>query len=287
VRRPGAAALGLLALLVGGCGQAQNTPRTAVAGYLTQVNAVEKQLAAPLTSVTRTIVQFAHQSRAQGVSRLRVVPPAQAQALLRADAQINGLRDHLAALKAPAPAQRLRALLLELVDRQARLTRQMAKLVVFLPRFSQAMAPLAPALVRLEHVLSVAQAQGPAAVAAVYSEKAVALRDFRAVALAILRDLRGLDPPAVSLPPYRAQVRAVQGMASSADGLAVALGSGSTTAARPLLVQFSRAAAGPAALSAQKAQIAAIRAYDAQLSSLNRLGVTASRERLQLTKQLH
>ncbi|MEA2157641.1 MAG: hypothetical protein QOD66_21 [Solirubrobacteraceae bacterium] len=288
----------LLALLLGGCGNTQNTPRAAVAAYVAKVNAVEKQLAPPLVSVTRTIVQFARQSRGQGASHVkgragagalgqfRVVPAGQADALLRADAQIKVLRGRLAALPAPGPAQRLRTLLLQLVDRQATLTHQMAKLVVFLPGFSEAMAPLGPALVRLERVLSVAQAQGSAAVAAVYTEKAVALRNFRAVALAILRALRKLDPPVVSLPAYQAQVRAIQGMATSAKGLAGALGSGSTTAARPLLVQFSRAATGPASLTAQKAQIAAIRAYNAQIASLNRVATAANRERLRISQTL-
>jgi hypothetical protein len=288
----------LLALWLGGCGGTQNTPRSAVAGYLTKVNAVEKQLTAPLVTVTRTIVQFAHQSRASRAAKVkqrvsagalgqfRAVPSGQADALLRADVQIHGVRVRLAALPAPAPAQRLRRLLLELVDRQATLTHQMAKLVVFLPGFSQAVAPLGPALLRLERVLSVVKAQGSAAVAAVYAEKSAALRSFRAVALVILHDLRRLDPPGVSLPAYRAQVGALQGMASSAEGLAGALGSGNTTAAQPLLVQFSRAAARPASLTAQKAQIAAIRAYDAQITSLNRLGADANRERLRLSQTL-
>jgi hypothetical protein len=287
----------LLTLLLGGCGNTHKTPRAAVAAYLTEVNAVEKQLAPPLVSVTRTIVQFARQSRASGAPRkkgagagalgqFRVVPGGQADALLHADAQIKGLRGRLATLPAPGPAQRLRTLLLELVDRQATLTHQMAKLVVFLPGFSQAMAPLGPALVRLERVLSVAQAQGPAAVAAVYAQKSAALRGFRAIALTIQRSLRRLDPPVVSLPSYRAQVRAVQGMARSAEGLAAALGASSTAAARPLLAQFSRAATGPTSLTAQRAQIAAIHAYDAQIASLNRLAEAASRERLRLSRTL-
>jgi hypothetical protein len=148
------------------------------------------------------------------------------------------------------------------------------------------MAPFGPALARLERVLSVVQAQGSAAVAAVYAEKSAALRSFRAVALVLLRNLRGLDPPGVSLPAYRAQVRALQGMASAAEGLAGALGSGDTTAAQPLLNQFRRAAATPASLTAQKAQIAAIRAYDAQIASLNRLAAAANRERLRLSQTL-
>jgi hypothetical protein len=283
VRRSGAAALALLALLLGGCGGSQSSPRTALARYVAQVNVVEKQLAAPLVTVTRTLVQFARQSR-RPRGAIGLAPVGDAQALRVTNGQINRLRGRLAALPAPAGAQRLRTLLLELVDRQAALTRQMVKLVVFLPGFARAMAPFGPALVALEHVLSVTQARGPSAVATVYAQKATALRGFRVVAIAILRDLRGLDPPALSQPPYRAQVRALTSLADTAGRLATALGSGSATQARPLLVQFSRAAAGPSSVAAQKAQIAAIRAYDAQLTSLNRLAEAASRERLRLSK---
>lgn len=255
----------------------------ALARYVAQVNAVEKQLAAPLVTVTRTLVQFARQSR-RPHGALGLAPVGQAEALRATNAQIVRLRGRLAALPAPAGAQRLRTLLLKLVDRQAALTREMVKLVVFIPGFARAMAPFGPALVALEHVLSIAQARGPAAVAAVYAQKATALRSFRVAAMAILRDLRRLHPPALSQPPYRAQVRALSSMADTAGRLATALGSGSATQARPLLAQFSRAAAGPTSVAAQKAQIASIRAYDAELTSLNRLAQAASRERLRLSK---
>ena len=75
-------------------------------------------------------------------------------------------------------------------------------------------------------------------------------------------------------------------MARSAGGLAGALGTGRTAATQPLLAQFSRSATGPTSLTAQKAQIAAIHAYDAQIASLNRLAEAASRERLRLSRTL-
>jgi hypothetical protein len=273
-----------LTLAVTGCGETQTTPRMAVASYLNEVNALERQLATPLVVVTRTIVQFSRDARSR--RPVRVAPAGQAEALLRSGAQITALRARLSSLTAPAPARRLRVLLLQLVDRQASLTRQMAKLVTFLPGFAQVMAPFGPALVGLERVLSLNQANGSSAVSAVYAEKAAALRNFRAVVLSILSRLRRLDPPAVSLPPYRAQLRSLAAMATTADALAAALQQGSATAAGPLLAQFSQAAAGPSSVTAQKAQIAAIRAYDAELTSLNRLAEAASRERLRLARTL-
>jgi hypothetical protein len=286
VRRAAAAALAL-ALLLGGCGSgSQNTSRAGVARYVAAVNATERQLSAPLADVTRTIVAYSQAARSKRGVAAAAPPAAEAQSLLRDGAQIDNLRGRLAALPAPAPARQLRAQLVELVDRQATLTRQMAKLVRFLPGFSLAMAPLGPALLRLERVLSISQAQGSAAVAQVYAEKAAALLDFRGVAVGILQALRSLDPPTVSVPPYRAQVRAVGTMVSTAGALARALSAGSAAQARPLLIAFSQAAAGPSSVAAQRARIAAIRAYDARLRSLNRLAEQASRERLRLSKTL-
>jgi hypothetical protein len=278
-----ALAVALPALLLAGCGGSHQTPRAAVARYVTQVNAVESQLAPPLVSVTRTVTQFAG---GRSASPLGVIPSAEAAALSRAGRRIGTLRARLAAIPAPAPAGHLRSLLLRLVDRQAALTRQMSKLVVFLPRFSLAMAPLRPSLIGLERVLGVTKAAGPAAVTAVYAEKAAALRRFRAALEGMLVKLRRLDPPVVSRPPFQAQVRALEGMSRAAGGLAGVLGAGNQAAVARLLMQFDRAAAGPVSRRAHQAQVMAVRAYDKQLTSLNHLAEQASRERLRLAKTL-
>lgn len=276
-----AAAVALLTLLLAGCGGSHDTPRADLARYVTQVNAVEKQLVPPLVSVTKTVGQFAG---GRSASPLGVIPSAEAASLAQAGRRIAVLRARLAALPAPAPARHLRSLLLALVDRQAALTRQMAKLVVFLPRFYRAMEPLRPSLATLERWLSVNQAAGPAAVAAVFAEKAAALRRFRTAVEGILAELRPLDPPPVSRPPLRAQVQALEGMAGAAGGLARVLGPGSSAAVKTLLTQFDRAASGPQSSRAHQAQVMAVRAYDGQLTSLNRLAEQAARERLRLVK---
>jgi hypothetical protein len=273
----------LIGLLLVGCGGSHDTPRTDLARYVTQVNAVEQQLAPPLVSVTRTVAQF---SGGRSASPLGVIPSAEAATLSQAGRRIRTLRGQLAALPAPAAAARQRSLLLALVDRQASLTHDMAKLVVFLPRFSLAMQPLQPSLVGLERVLGVTQAAGPAAVAAVYAEKSAALRRFQAQLDGILAKLRRLDPPAVSRPPFQAQVRAIQGMAHAAGQLAGVLSAGNPAAVKTLLTQFDQAAAGPVSARAHQAQVMAVRAYDRELESLNRLAEEASRERLRLTRAL-
>lgn len=286
--RLSAPALIAATVMIAGCGGSHPTPaRTSVADYVMQVNGIERSLGVPLLSVTRVASQFSRSKTSNGTKVVNQTPAEQHAALQVAVGQMVPLRKRLAALQAPAQAQRLRALLLGLTDRQISLARELSKLVVFLPGFTAAMGPLTPAVTNLERTLGVNQARGPAAVAQVYTEKAAALRQFRSVVLGILTRVQQLKPPAASTPTYRTQIRALEGMASAAGSLATVLPNGNSTAVSGLLAQFDRAATEPVSVTAQRAQAAAIRAYDAKLSSLNGLAEQASRERLRLSKSLH
>jgi hypothetical protein len=75
-------------------------------------------------------------------------------------------------------------------------------------------------LTHLEAALSVRSASGAGAVSDVYAAKAAALRRFRSQAHRIIGRLHGLSAPAASAPTYRAQVSALEGMATSAGRLA-------------------------------------------------------------------
>jgi hypothetical protein len=288
MRRLGASTLIVGALLLAGCGGSHPTStRTSVADYVMQINGVERSLGVPLLSVTRVAAQFSRSKTSNGTKVVNQTPAEQHAALQVAVAQMVPLRNRLATLTTPAQAQRLRTVLLELTDRQISLARELSKLVVFLPGFTSAMGPLTPAVTDLERTLGVNQAHGPAAVAQVYTQKATALRHFRSIVLGILARVQQLKPPAASTPTYRTQIRALQGMARAAGGLAAALPNGNSTSVSGLLARFDRAATEPVSLAAQRAQASAIRAYDAELSSLNGLAEQASRERLRLNKSLH
>jgi hypothetical protein len=271
---------GLIVLALGGllagCGQ-QQSQRAAVADYLKHVDRIEKQLATPLSKVTTTGSQFAQEQRSGG-SLTGLLPASQAQTLFSAWSQIELLRSHLAALRAPPPAAHLRSLLLEVVDGQAKLTRELAKLVVFLPGYARALRPLAPAMRRLEDALSGQTATGSAALAG----KAAALHQFQASLDRILGQLRRLQPPAVSRPDYNGQLAALKGMRTTAGELATALQGGSQTDLSQLLTKFDRAATSTETIAAQKARIAAARAYDGESSRLAQLSQDAEAERLRL-----
>lgn len=272
-----------LGVLVAGCGQ-QQSQRQAVATYLTRVNRVESELAHPLATVTSTGSQFAQEQRAGG-TLTNLVPASNERALLGAWTQIMALRARLAAIPPPPPAARLQGLLLQIVDGQAQLTHEVAELVDFLPRYSAALGPLAPATRSLEAALAANTSSGSSGVAA-YASKAAALRQFKDAVDAVLAHLRPLNPPSVSKPGYERQVQALQGMSASAGQLAGALAGGGQASVQQLLESFDRAAASNQTLAAQKAQIAAVRAYDDQSTRLAQLSQAAQQERLRLADTL-
>lgn len=274
-------------MFLAGCGSARSTPRQALRHYLVKVNAVERQLVKPLAQVTKADAQFAHdQSHRGAAATFDLLTRAPQHELLQADAQVRSLGGQLAAIPVPATARQLRTLVLRLIEAQSKLTRLSAKLVVFLPGFAAAMTPLGPALHQLERVLSVNQASGAAAVQAVYTEKESALLRFRATLDHIVRVLRHLPTPRPLKPNYQAQLRAVQGMSLSAGRLARALQQGSGSAIPQLLTSFDNAAVLPQTLPVQKAEIAAIKTYNAQVRHLTALAEQAQRERQRLVSEL-
>jgi hypothetical protein len=285
MRRLALAALAL-ALLTTGCGSSRPTERAQLAAYIKQVNKIESALTAPLTAVTRAGAEFASERSAGVTSANNLLDAAHERTLLRAWRQIRTLRGRLAAVKPPQAALHLHKLLLALIDGQASLTRQVAKLIVFLPGFARALSPLDPATRRLESVLVRQRAPGPAAVSALFAAKAAALRQFRSVVDGVLIQLRRLQPPPVSKPGYDAQVSALGGMSTSAGRLADALAGGAPTNVAPLLVAFDRAATSNQTVAVQRAEIAAVRAYDAQSVKLETLSRQIERERLRLADTL-
>lgn len=270
------------ALAAGGCGS--QAPARGEVAYIRQVNRIESQLVAPLQTVTRTSAEVAGRATQAGAAHRQQAARAEAASLAASLARIEAARGRLAALPAPAAAQRLRGLLLRLVDQEAHLTRQTAQLIAFLPAFDAALRPLGPATIRLKRVLAISQAAGAAAVQAVYAEKAAALRAFRATLQGILSRLSRVRPPVVSRPEYRAQVDSLQGMSGAAGRLATAVGAGDSAGIAPQLVAFDRAAAAARSAAEQRSQATADRAYNAQVARVQRLTAAAEDERLRLAQ---
>jgi len=273
-------------LLAAGCGHSSG-PRGALAGYITHVDEIESALRAPLRAVTHAGGEFAREQRAPSPTLKRRVEREREQSLLRDASQIASLRARLADLSPPAAAGHLRSLLLELTDAQLKLTREVAGMVVYLPQVSITLSALGPAMRRLVPALAPSHASGAGAVRRAYGAKAVALRGFAASLGRIQSQLRSLRPPRVSRPGYLAQLAALQGMSTNAERLANALSSGHTEDVARILLAFDRASTASQSAGAQRAQIAAVRAYDAQVRALGRISGSIEVERSRLANTVH
>jgi len=257
-----------LALLVAGCGGGGPSRRDLVAAYIEKVNTIQAQLTGPSRAIARASRRLAkpNADRAAVSGQLR-----------DAARRIDRLRVQTAALRSPAEAHRLRSLALELMTRQAALARELAALARFGPAYQTALSPLGQPIKRLKTALTT---KSPPLV------KAAALDSYAAAIGVALRRLGALDPPEVSAPAYRNQITALQGARSASLALALALRQKNAAAIPALLRRFELAARSNQTLAAQKMQIAAVRAYNERVSSLDDIAIRLHRERARLQKVL-
>jgi hypothetical protein len=273
-------------LLLAGCGSTHSS-RPAVARYIKQVNAIEAQLAGPLGRVTKAGSQFASSGSRTGGTLGSLSGLAQQQSLLSAQVRIRSLARKLAAIAPPPGAAELRKLVLELSSGEAGMTHELTELVEFLPRFSSGLQSLTPATAKLRAALAVTQplGSGAAGATAELAVKERALLLYQRELADVVRRLRRLVPPPVSRPQYVTEVGTLRRMSADAGRLARALTAGAPDV-RSLLVAFDTAAEGTQTVAAQRAEIAAIRAYNARVSRLSLLAQKVEAERLKLANTL-
>jgi hypothetical protein len=255
-------------LLGAGCGGGSSR-RHAVANYIDGVNAIELKLARPLLEVSRANRAFArpHANAQSVLGRLRT-----------ADRRIGVLSRRLAALPAPAEAQRLRRLLLELLGRERSMIGEVEQMAVFVPAFGRTLQPLAPANSVLKRELA---GKGSPA------KKASALDAFHSSVSSVLSRLRTLSPPPSSRAAWSQEVRTLERTNAAVAALSGALRAKNAKAIPKLVHDFDVAAASNQTLDAQRAVIAGVRAYDLRIKSLNRLGNRISSEEARLQRNVH
>lgn len=267
---PIAIAVLALGLLAAGCGGDRAARTAAVGSYIDRVNATQLKLAKPLLAVSRANRDFASPKKQADPAVLR-------QRLERSERKIRALRAELAGVTAPKEARKLRALMLALVDRELELTREVVQLVAFIPAFSHALGPIAPA--------------GPALKAALGSKqpvaaKAAALDRYHAVVEVVLARLAPLHPPPSSVPLYASQVQTLRQVRDAVAGLAQALRRKQRAQIAHFLRQFDLAAIANQSLAAQRAQISAVKGYNARIRTLDAIAVQIARERSRVQQQL-
>jgi hypothetical protein len=290
-----ASAVLALLLVAAGCGghSSQDAKRKAVTQYIDRVDAVEQQLRFPLLKIERTYRSFS----ANPGTMKKFAPQ-----FATAEATLNTLQTRLRLIAAPPDARRLRTLLVGLIGSQAELAHELTTLVNFLPAFDAALKPLVPADAVLKKALAAvavpkpkpvkrsrlkaAQAAYRRAVAAAAAGQAAALVTYMREVAKVQDRLRGLRPPPAMAPSYRTQVLTLARVRASGTALVAALEQKQYTRVAKLDRSFKTAATTSTSLSAQRAQIAAVKAYNARVRAVSALALRVDAERGRLQKSL-
>jgi hypothetical protein len=282
----------VLATLVAGCGGGDE--RKSVASYIDSVNKIEQQMREPLNQVVRTYGRFSTKEKAQTI----------APRLARARATLRTLDRRLAKLDSPPAANKLHRLLLRLVGSEIRLAGEIQRLAVFLPAFEAVLTRVGPVNARLALALSASPTPKPKTVrgtrkqilaaqadykrqfAEAANTQVAALEAYRADLAPLIHELELLDAPAVLEPSLRSEVAMLSALRSTGESLADALREGRYSEIPNLNRSFTLAARTSRTVSAQKAQIAAIRRYNNRIRALNALTAGIQREQSRLERTL-
>ena len=272
---------------VSGRGGGESPEHKAVAGYIENAGVIEQRLRAPLSRTMSAYRTFAS---------TRSASPAVQRRLVAAEETLRTLERRLERLAAPVPARRLRTLLLELVAAEVATAHEVGRLAVFTPRYSAALQDSSRASARLSEALRaitppkphqikgtkarVAKAQ--AAFTTASSEAAAAQADainaYGASIAAVQRRLRALDPPEVLQPAYRAQLDMLRASRAAGAALARELRKSDRSRVAVLGRRFTMAARTAGSVDAQKAQIAAVQAYNRRVRAIGTMQGRISRE---------
>lgn len=268
----------------------ESTQRVAVSRYITQVDAVEQRMTYALSEVASAYREF---------TSSRSLSPATARGLAQAERTLVALHARVAGVDAPPQARHLRSLIVKLVGQETEITHEVDGLVHFTPAFRSAVSTLQTAATALSRRLSAAQAPKPhslrgtpaqikkaraaynaaANVAAATQADAVAAYDDALAA--IIRRLRQLSPPAVFAPAYQAQLVALEDTVAAGARLAAELRNSKRSHVAELSRAFTVATRRAQSTSAQRAEIAAVVAYNRRVKAV---GQTAAAVRNELSR---
>lgn len=255
----------VIALGLAGCGNAR---RHAVAEYIDSVNAIQRDMRLPLARVEYSYRQFARPGSS---------PRTGSAPLWSAVRSIRRLHDRLVHLQAPKEATAIAHDLIRLTASETAFAREVALFADYVPRYRRVLAPLGAA--SREFRTSLRRARRPAA-------QVVALRAYRKSLAPIVAGLEQLRPPPVLVPLHTRQLDSLRRVGAAAGRLSTALERQDTARIGPLLSEFEDASQATSSLGAQRAQIAAARAYNRRLYAIRSLAAKIEQERLALNDRL-
>jgi hypothetical protein len=285
-----------LVLVAAGCGggdASKKARRNAVAEYIVRIDTVEQQLREPVLKVQEAYRNFGKKSSS---------PKKTIATLAGAEATLHTLQTRVSLIKAPPDAKKLRALMLKLTAAQVELAHELTTLAVFLPAFSTALRPLGPANARLKadlaavavpkpnsvppSKLKAARAAYTRAVEAAAAGQADALDAYLATVVKVQARLRSLNAPPALTPSYRTQVTTLARVRATGTTLVAALRAKDFKRVAALNHNFQAAATTSTSLTSQRAQIAAIKAYNARVLAIGAFARQVDTERTNVQKRL-
>jgi hypothetical protein len=270
--------------------------RRAVTAYIDAVNGVQNEMHAPLTRVMLAYRDFAEKSTAKR--------RAAATELAGAEVTLARLRRRLAATAAPAEARKLRRLLLDLIDRQVSITREVRGMATFSPRFARVLAGARTANTELSAALGAVRPPVPhnlrgtkkqvLAAQRAYQRDAQAAANAQAEAIDrydaaiehVVRRLRTLEAPPAFAVGVTAQIRALTDTVEAGAELATELRKAQRQDIAVLGRRFTVASREAQDVATQRAQIAAIRAYNTRAREVSSAAGQVQDELLRLQRTL-
>jgi hypothetical protein len=261
----------VVATLVNGTSDGVSKQRKAVTAYIQTVNLIESQMGIQLVRARTAYVDLG------GNSARRKRAPAE---LATAETTLTRLERRLVAAPAPTEAKKLRALLVKLVAQQSALTREVHQLAVFSPQFAVYVRRLRAISSRFDRAMNAISKPTQKPVHGTKAQVLAAEQHFRvqenaaATAQASAIDayvggiaglLKGLDtiaPPRVVAPSFAAELRSLHDVTVTGARLSSALRSVTRAHLAERIRAFTLAGREAASVAAQRAQIAAIRAYN-------------------------
>jgi hypothetical protein len=273
----------------------ESRQRRAVSDYIDAVNKIENAMNVQLTRVS-----FAYRDLSPTSPRRKRAPAE----LAAAATTLTKLNRRLASMPAPPEAAKLRSLIVRLVAQEAALTREVRQLAVFTPRFAVVVARLRNSSARFDAAMrripqptrpstKGTKAQVAAAVRAYQAQQdasaaaqAGAVDAYVGSLRLLLLKLHALHAPAVVAPAYDAEVHSLRDVVTTGAALSTELRSTQRSALTRRVQAFTVAGREAASTAVQRAQIAAIKAFNRRSHAVGTAQTSVQDELGRLTRVL-
>lgn len=267
-------------------GRGASPEHKATASYIKSVDSIQQQMRVRLTKTAKAYRDFAHGR----------VDPKLAPELTNAQVTLQALERRLVSLAAPAPATRLKSLLVKLARAQVALADEVTRLSTFVPAFAALTRKVGAAGKQLSHRLTAvhppkahkirgtkkqvaaAQAKFKAEAAQAAALQADAIEAYDAKLVPVLSKLRALRAPGVMRPGLQAQIRALEASRRAGAALAAELRKANRSNVAVLGRRFTIASRSATTTAAQKTQIASIKAYNRRVRAIGAMQASIQSE---------